>query len=61
MLIIVYLGIQWKMSPSEKEDNIISYEPSGRINYKDGLVDDIIVDESEVSYSRYYLFLLYCF
>ena len=49
------------MSPSEKEDNIISYEPSGRINYKDGLVDDIIVDESEVSYSRYYLFLLYCF
>lgn len=72
MLIVVYLGIHYKITmkdlpPSEKEDSIISYEPSGRIHYKDGLIDDIniniIVDDSskEVPYSRYYLFLFLFF
>jgi hypothetical protein len=53
--------------PSEKEDSIISYEPSGRVYYKNGLIDDInvniIVDDSskEIPYSRYYLFLFLFF
>lgn len=72
MLLVVYLGIQYKITmkdvpPHEKEDSIISYEPSGRIYYKDGLVDDIniniIVDDSSnvIPYSRYYLFLFLFF
>ena len=72
MLLVVYLGIQYKITmkdvpPSEKEDSIISYEPSGRVYYKDGLIDDIniniIVDDSskEIPYSRYYLFLFLFF
>ena len=72
MLIVVYLGIHYKITmkdlpPSEKEDRIISYEPSGRIYYKPGLVDDIniniIVDDTseEVPYSRYYSFLFLFF
>jgi ectoine hydroxylase-related dioxygenase (phytanoyl-CoA dioxygenase family) len=72
MLLVVYLGIQYKITmmdipPSEKEDSIISYEPSGRVYYKDGLIDDInvniIVDDSSkvIPYSRYYLFLFLFF
>jgi hypothetical protein len=72
MLLVVYLGIQYKITmkdvpPYEKEDSIISYEPSGRIYYKDGLIDDIniniIVDDSSniIPYSRYYLFLFLFF
>ena len=72
MLIVVYLGIHYKITmkdlpPGEKEDRIISYEPSGRIYYKPGLVEDIniniIVDDTseEVPYSRYYSFLFLFF
>lgn len=68
MLLLVYLGIQYKITmkdipPHEKKGNIISYEPSGRIHYQKGLIENIniniIVDDSikEIPYSRYYFFL----
>lgn len=69
MLIIVYLDIQYVLTLQDlpffyKKDKIISYEPSGRINYKDNLKEKINIniitdtDIEYVPYSNFYLFVL---
>jgi len=51
------------LPPWEKKGKYITYEPSGRVYYKDGLKDDINVNvvfekTTVVKYSRFYLYLL---
>lgn len=51
------------LPPWEKKGKFITYEPSGRVYYKDGLKDDINVNvvfekTPVVKYSRFYLYLL---
>jgi hypothetical protein len=69
MLIIVYLNIQYILTLQDlpffyKKGKIISYEPSGRIYYKDDLKDKIninIVTDTDIEYvpySNFYLFVL---
>ena len=69
MLIIVYLDIQYILTLQDlpffyKKGKIISYEPSGRIYYKDNLKDKIninIVTDTDIEYvpySNFYLFVL---
>ena len=69
MLIIVYLDIQYILTLQDlpffyKKGKIISYEPSGRIYYKDNLKDKINInividtDIEYVPYSNFYLFVL---
>ena len=68
MLIIVYLDIQYILTLQDlpffyKKGKIISYEPSGRIYYKDDLKDKINInivinnDVEYLPYSNFYLFL----
>ena len=68
MLIIVYLDIQYIFTLQDlpffyKKGKIISYEPSGRIYYKDDLKDKINInivinnDVEYLPYSNFYLFL----
>jgi len=69
MLIIVYLDIQYILTLQDlpffyKKGKIISYEPSGRIYYKDNLKNKIninIVTDTDIEYvpySNFYLFVL---
>ena len=69
MLIIVYLDIQYILTLQDlpffyKKGKIISYEPSGRIYYKENLKDKIninIVTDTDIEYvpySNFYLFVL---
>ena len=67
ILFLIYYDIQYKISfkdlpPWEKLNTYISYEPSGRVYYKDGLKDDINVNvifikSLIIKYSQYYLYL----
>jgi hypothetical protein len=69
MLIIVYLDIQYILTLQDlpffyKKGKIISYEPSGRIYYKDNLKDKIninIVTDTDIEYVPYSNFYLFVF
>lgn len=66
-----YHNIKYKilgkdLPPWQKKDRYISYEPGGRVNYKEGLVDDIninviFIDSEFVKYSRFYMWVMACF
>jgi hypothetical protein len=68
ILFMVYFNLQYKipmkdLPPSQRNNSFLSYQPSGHLNYKQDLVDDIniniICDKNVniVDYSRYYFFL----
>jgi hypothetical protein len=55
------------LPPWQKKDRYISYEPGGRVDYKEGLIDDnninIIFNDSEIiKYSNFYAWIIFiCF
>jgi hypothetical protein len=55
------------LPPWQKKDRYISYEPGGRVNYKEGLIHDnninVIFNDSEiVKYSNFYAWIIFiCF
>lgn len=62
-----YKVVGMDLPPWQKKDRYISYEPGGRVDYKDGLIDDnninVIFNDSEiVKYSNFYAWIIFvCF
>lgn len=62
-----YKVLGMDLPPWQKKDRYISYEPGGRVEYKDGLIDDnninVIFNDSEiVKYSNFYAWIIFiCF
>ena len=65
---LMYYNVQYKvvgmdLPPWKKRGRCVTYEPGGRINYVEGLVDDIniniVYNQSEiVKYSHFYLWII---
>jgi hypothetical protein len=59
-----YKIVGMDLPPWQKKDRYISYEPGGRVNYKEGLIDvnniNVIFNDSEiVKYSNFYAWILF--